>query len=96
MQNLTVQQLETHIEGGRPVILLIQAWADLPVDYKNDFDDGHYVVLIGSDSKYFYFEDPWIIGSLAYISKINFLDRWHASIDVASRKYFNTGIVFRM
>jgi predicted double-glycine peptidase len=54
---------------GRPVIVQIQAWGDEGTDYTNDFDDGHYVVAIGFDENYLYFEDPWIIGNIAYIPK---------------------------
>jgi len=53
-----------------PVILLLQAWKDEDdsTPYAVDFDDGHYVVAIGYDQQYIYFEDPWIIGSIAYMS----------------------------
>lgn len=53
----------------QPIIILFQAWADEGTDYKNDFQHGHYVIVIGYDSKYLYFEDPWIIGSIGYIEK---------------------------
>ncbi len=32
---------------GRPVIVQIQSWGDEGTDYTNDFDDGHYVFVIG-------------------------------------------------
>lgn len=52
------------------MIVEIQAWSDdEDPKYDTDFDDGHYVVAIGFDSTYFYFEDPWILGSIGYIAK---------------------------
>lgn len=47
----------------------IQAWGDEATEYINDYEDGHYVVVIGFDSAYFYFEDPWILGSIGYMRK---------------------------
>lgn len=40
-----------------PVIILIQAWRedDDLSPWADDWDDGHYVVVIGYDAKYFYF-----------------------------------------
>ena len=93
-EGMNVSQLETEAIAGRPTILLLQAWSNTPVDYTNDFDDGHYVVFIGSDSEYAYFEDPWIIGSIAYTSKRKLLDRWHDTIFTEQRKCFGLGIVF--
>jgi uncharacterized protein YvpB len=51
--------------------VLIQAWKDEndTTPYPNDFEDGHYVVAIGYDKKNFFFEDPWIHGSLTYMRK---------------------------
>jgi predicted double-glycine peptidase len=66
---MLISDLENSIMRGRPVIVQIQAWGDEGTDYTNDFDDGHYVVAIGFDENYLYFEDPWIIGNIAYIPK---------------------------
>lgn len=55
-----------------PVIVLIQAWLDdyeEDIDWNNIWEDGHYVVAIGSDDKYIYFEDPSILGGIGYIPK---------------------------
>ncbi len=66
---MSIVQLIDHLRNNRPVILLMQAWSDPIVDYTNDFDDGHFVVAIGYDLNYIYFEDPWILGSIAYIPR---------------------------
>ena len=66
---MSIVQLIDHLRNNRPVILLMQAWSDPIVDYTNDFDDGHYVVAIGYDLNYIYFEDPWILGNIAYIPR---------------------------
>ncbi len=66
---MSIFQLIDHLRNNRPVILLMQAWSDPIVDYTNNFDDGHFVVAIGYDLNYIYFEDPWILGSIAYIPR---------------------------
>ena len=68
-ENMTVTDLENSINNNRPVIVLFQAWADDPMAYPYDFEDGHYVVVIGYDQNYLYFEDPWIQNSIGYITK---------------------------
>lgn len=74
------------------MIVEIQAWADPGTDYKNDWDDGHYVVVIGFDQDYLYFEDPWILGNIGYIKKTDFPDRWHDIVS-GTRKVYNLGII---
>ncbi len=74
---MTVPELAAHIDAGRPVIVLIQAWADGRVDWKNTWENGHYVVATGYDEGNIYFMDPSMRGSYAYIPVAEFLDRWH-------------------
>ena len=74
---MTIHNLEYYISCKQPIIIAFQAWADPGVDYKNDWDDGHYAVVIGYDKDYLYFEDPSLLGSIGYIPKAEFLDRWH-------------------
>ena len=73
--------LQSILSSGVPVILLLQAWKDDSTPpYPIDWDDGHFVVAVGFDSKYIYFEDPWILGSLTYMTKSELLTRWHDHI----------------
>lgn len=75
------------------MIVEIQAWADEGTNYATDYDDGHYVVAIGFDANYYYFEDPWILGSIGYISKKDFVTRWHDYVNSEQRKVYNIGII---
>ena len=46
---------------GIPVIVLLQAWADRFMtleDWRNDYDDGHYAIVIGFSKGVILFEDP--------------------------------------
>jgi len=47
-----------------------QSWAD-------DYEDGHWMVILGMDGKNVYFEDPYILGSRGFIPRQEFEERWH-------------------
>ena len=47
------------------------------VDYTADWDDGHYVVVVGYDDAHFYFMDPSVLGSYTYLPLEALLARWH-------------------
>ena len=81
----TLKDLEPSVAKGVPVIVLIQAYSDYPnVDWKNDWDDGHYVVVNGMDRNNVYMMDPSSRGTYTYIPRREFLDRWH-DVDVEIR-----------
>ena len=77
MKNMTLEQLKKNIDAKKPVIVLIQAWTEKPVDYSKDWEDGHYAVAIGYDDKKVYFMDPSTLGNYTYVPVQQFQDRWH-------------------
>ncbi len=59
-KEMTINILKDYIDREIPVIILLQAWKDSKeIKYKNDFNDGHWVVVIGYDSNKIIFEDPY-------------------------------------
>lgn len=74
---MTLEDLRRFLDDRTPVIVLIQAWADSPVDYSTDWADGHYAVAIGYDMENVYFMDPSSLGNYTYLPNREFLDRWH-------------------
>jgi predicted double-glycine peptidase len=74
---MTLTELQKWIDEKKPVIVAIQAWAEKPVNYVRDWDDGHYVVAIGYDQHNLYFMDPSILGHYAYLPTSEFINRWH-------------------
>jgi predicted double-glycine peptidase len=62
---------------GETVILDLQAWPDRKRDWSSDWDDGHYVVLVGADEKYLYVMDPSTPAEYAFVAIDEFLTRWH-------------------
>ncbi len=74
---MTIDDLKKLLNARNPVILLIQAWAQHKVNYKSDWDDGHYVVAVGYDSANLFFMDPSTLGNYTNIPLSEFVDRWH-------------------
>lgn len=89
--NMRFEALTRLLDQRKPVIVLIQAWSEKPVDYAKDWDDGHYVVAIGYDKKNVYFMDPSTLGNYTFIPIAEFLKRWH---DTDTKvKLYNFGMV---
>jgi predicted double-glycine peptidase len=89
---MTIDELKAFIDLQTPVLLVIQAWPGKPVDWSQDWKDGHYVVAIGYDSINIYFMDPATIGNYTYIPMDEFFVRWHDK-DQRAKKLINFGIV---
>ncbi len=91
-ENCTLEDLEKSIKLKVPVIVSGQAWRegdDLKKPWKDVWDSGHYMVIVGLDEKNVYFEDPSLLGSKGFMPREEFLDRWH---DVDEKKYLQLGI----
>jgi predicted double-glycine peptidase len=74
--DLHLTDLQALIDQGKPTIVIIQAYAEEPVDWSKN-EDGHYVVAVGYDENYVYFMDPSTLGNYTYIPVAEFLERWH-------------------
>jgi len=78
--NLTLADLEQSIAEKNPVIIACQAWTDMDpeeLNWDTDWEDGHYMVVIGLDGENVYFEDPAMLGTRGMIPREEFLSRWH-------------------
>jgi predicted double-glycine peptidase len=79
-ENLTLDQLERFTAEGSLVIALAQVWLSErePERLLEDiWDNGHYVVVLGVDKDYVYFQDPFINMSKAFVPRKSFEDHWH-------------------
>lgn len=93
-ERLTIEDLRREVEAGRPVIVLNQSWrTDPAVEWGDAWDDGHYLVVIGTDDRYVYVEDPSLIGARGAIPTAEFLERWHCWSD-EDEKAWGQGILF--
>jgi uncharacterized protein len=99
-ENTKYEDLVAAYRAGTPVILDIQAWtASAPENraWAKDWEDGHYVVLLGADDEFIYVEDPSLLGTRGIIPKREFLDRWRdylgdAPFDPSDRPYARLAI----
>jgi uncharacterized protein YvpB len=77
------------------VIVLVQAWADRYLtasEWRRNFDDGHYVVVVGYDEQNLYFEDPASFHR-TWLKKKEFLARWHDQDPATGEKLMQAGMV---
>ncbi len=90
-KSMNLDEIKHFINNEIPIIIVMQAWAENQnVNWKKDWKDGHYVVIIGYDSNKLYFEDPSSF-ERTFLEYDEFKNRWH-DIDVNGKKYVNYGI----
>jgi predicted double-glycine peptidase len=92
-EGVSIAELRREVRAKRPVIVDIQAWANTPrSNWQNDWEDGHYVVVIAVDRDRVVFEDPSILGGRGYLRFEELLQRWHD--EDKGRKSSRLGIFF--
>lgn len=92
-EGVRLAEVRAHVRAGHPVMLAIQAWADPPpASWQMDWDDGHYVVVIGVERGRVIFEDPSLLGSHGWLRPDELEARWH-DMD-AARKNDHLAIFF--
>ena len=75
---MSLEDLRYCLGIGATVILSIQAWPDQgPVNWSTDWNDGHYVVLVGMDAATAYLMDPSVPNAYSTIPIPELLTRWH-------------------
>jgi predicted double-glycine peptidase len=96
VEGMTVDALKRYTAAGKPVLVAIQAWGDKS-DYSNDWDDGHYSIVIGIDERNVYLMDPSTAGNYTFIPIPEFIARWHDSYKNSAGKdtrLMQFGIIF--
>ncbi len=92
-EGMSLRDVTTLVNSGSPVLVALQAWSDKPRSmYRDDWDDGHYAVVIGVERDVVVFEDPSVLGSRAVLSRNDFEDRWHDTD--GTHRYIRMGIAF--
>jgi len=76
MQPMSFEMVKKFIDHNIPVMILLQAWSEEPVDYQQSTDQGHFAVVIGYGTKGFFFEDPSLF-NLGYLTFQELTERWH-------------------
>lgn len=81
----TVADLRTALAAGETVIVNLQAWRDRARGWDDDWDDGHYVVLVALDDRFLYAMDPSADAGYDYLPLDELPHRWH-DVDRRQRK----------
>ncbi|MGJ0485761.1 MAG: C39 family peptidase [Methylomicrobium sp.] len=79
-ENLTLDDIEQATGHGIPVITLNQAWRsrqDSAASAEEDWQNGHYVVVLAVDQDYVYFEDPYVRMGKGFVPREAFVQHWH-------------------
>jgi len=97
-ENLTLDDLRAF---GHPVIALCQVWRSQKSAVarpEDDWDDGHYIVVLGVDDEYVYFQDPYLRMGKAFVTRDSFERHWHqimGGAGAANPKLLHLGILIR-
>jgi ABC-type bacteriocin/lantibiotic exporter with double-glycine peptidase domain len=86
---VSLDTVKQYLDAKHPVIVAVQAWAQRYMtleDWKVDYDDGHYVIVIGYDDRIIIFEDPASFRR-TWMTEEEFLVRWH-DIDPRTQQKF--------
>lgn len=77
--NVTVRDLERAVDSRQPPIVDLQAWSDSAGPWRETWDAGHYVVMVGYDDERLFFMDPSTMtpGAYAYLPRGELDERWH-------------------
>jgi predicted double-glycine peptidase len=75
---LTLDDLASEVARGAVVIVAMQAWPTHKIaDWRNSWEDGHYVDIVGVDADRVYVMDPSVHTGYAFLPRDQFLARWH-------------------
>ena len=91
----TLREVKRIVDAGHPVIVLLQAWADRYMtleDWRKDYDDGHYAIVIGWAKGVLLFEDPASFRR-TWLREREFLARWHDRDTKTNATYEHFGMV---
>ena len=79
-EGLTLDEVAEFTAGGNPLIALAQVWrsqSGSAPSAEEDWDNGHYIVVLGVDPDYVYFQDPYMRMSKAFVPRKTFEAHWH-------------------
>lgn len=70
-------ELRAAVAAGTTVILDLQAWRDGDRPWADDWDDGHYVVVVAIDGDRLYAMDPSADHGFSWLTLGELAERWH-------------------
>jgi hypothetical protein len=96
-ENVTVDDLREFTSFGNPVITLGQVWRSSQgkaMSVEDDWDSGHYIVVLGVDKDNVYFQDPYLRMGKGFAPCPHFEAHWHQAMggDFSNRKLIHVAI----
>jgi predicted double-glycine peptidase len=83
-QNVTLDELQHFTSSGNPVIALGQVWRSggqgSPTSVADDWESGHYIVVLGVDKDNVYFQDPYLRMCKGFAPRKEFEAHWHQAM----------------
>lgn len=73
----TVDELRAALAAGTTVIVDLQAWRDTNRAWRDDWDDGHYIVAVAIDGDRLYAMDPSADHGYSWLTLGELEQRWH-------------------
>jgi predicted double-glycine peptidase len=100
IQDLSLEDVREFTAAGHPMIALAQVWRSQSQAAvkraRDEWDAGHYVVVLGVDDEYVYFQDPYIRMCKAFASRRMFEAIGTRSwADISGIKLVHLGIFVR-
>lgn len=77
---LTLDEVRKFTAKGQPMIALAQVWRSqrsAKKSVEDEWDSGHYIVVLGVDRNNVYFQDPYVLMSKAFVPRKLFEAHWH-------------------
>jgi predicted double-glycine peptidase len=78
--DLTLDDVERFTVSGSPMLAVAQVWrseSKSPGTVQDEWDNGHWIVILGVDKDYVYFQDPYARMGKAFIPRQAFEAHWH-------------------
>ena len=99
-ENTTVDELQAFTSSGSPVITLGQVWRSSQgkaVSVEDDWDSGHYIVVLGADRENVYFQDPYLRMGKGFAPRKHFEAHWHQAMggDLSNPKLMRVAIFIK-
>ena len=94
---MLLKTVKKYVDNNQPVIVLVQAWADRYMtlkDWKEDNENGHYVIVIGYRKDTIVFEDPSSIRR-TWLKEDEFIARWHDVDPRTKQRLIRFGMILR-
>ena len=99
-ENATIDELREFTSSGHPVVTLGQVWRSSQgkaMSAEDDWDSGHYIVVLGVDKDNVYFQDPYLRMGKGFAPHKAFEAHWHQAMggDLSTQKLVHVAIFIR-